>query len=141
MMENSAEAKKNIKRLQELRYIERMRLNAVTILVLVFVSFLSIQISGLHQHLNINGSDGGIHGTHLHNVNPDSHDHSAHVDVSFFELGVAWSKAMPFLIMFALTLLTTGKVARSVIFPHSRFLSPRRRSHWRPPLRAPPLSA
>ena len=91
-----------------------MRLNTVTILALVFVSLLSLQISGLHQHLNINGSDGDIHGTHLHNVNPDSHNHSAAVDVSFFELGVAWSKAMPFLIMLALTLLATGALTLNI---------------------------
>ena len=133
-------------KLQSSVIIVRMRPTNVTILITICVSLLFIQFNGLHQHLDINDSDAAIHGTHVHGVTPDSHgvspdthDHSEEVDASFFELGVGWSKIMPFLIMLVLSVLVISMTACSVIFSYCHFLSLRRRSRWRPPLRAPPL--
>jgi len=116
-----------------------MRLTTTAILIIVCMSLLSLQFSGLHQHLSTQGSNGEAHGTHLHDLDPDVIDHDTEVDVSFFELGVSWSKIMPFLIPLILLLLIIGRTAQSVSFPPCQLLQPRKRSRWRPPLRAPPL--
>ena len=116
-----------------------MRLTTTAILIIVCVSLLSLQFSGLHQHVSTEGFSGEAHGTHLHDLDPDGNDHDAEVDVSFFELGITWSKTMPFLITLILVLLIIGRTAQSVSFPPYQLLQPRKRLRWRPPLRAPPL--
>lgn len=116
-----------------------MRLTTFAILAFVCISLLFVQFSGLHQHVNTQGLDSGIHATHVHVVDPDHHDHAADVDVSFYELGVTWSKIMSFLVVLALTLLITGRATESISFLYNHLLHPCRRSRWRPPLRAPPL--
>ena len=116
-----------------------MRLTTPVILMIVCLSLLSLQFSGLHQHLSTQGSNGEAHGTHLHDLDSNVIDHDTEVDVSFFELGVAWSKIMPFLITLVLVLLIIARTAHSVSFPPCQLLQPRKRSRWRPPLRAPPL--
>ena len=116
-----------------------MRLTTSAILIIICLSLLSLQFSGLHQHVSTQGSIGEAHGTHLHDLDPDGSDHDTEVDVSFFELGFSWSKIMPFLITLILVLLIIGRTAQSVSFPTCQLLQPRKRSRWRPPLRAPPL--
>jgi hypothetical protein len=116
-----------------------MRHTTFAILAFVCFSLLSLQFSGLHQHVDTQGQDNGIHGTHLHDVESDSHDHHADIDASFFELGARWSKTIPFLIVLALNLLIIGRATRSVSFLYNHLLQPCRQTRWRPPLRAPPL--
>jgi hypothetical protein len=118
-----------------------MRLITSAILIIVSMSLLSLQFSGLHQHVNIQGSNGESHGTHMHDLDHDGNDHDKEVDVSFFELGVTWSKIMPFLLTLVLVLLVIGRAAQSISFPPCRLLQSHKRSRWRPPLRAPPFPA
>ena len=115
-----------------------MRLTTTAILIIVCVSLLSLQFIGLHQHLGLQGSNGEAHGTHLHDLDHDGNGHDTEVDVSFFELGITWSKIMPFLVTLVLVLLINGRTAQSVCFQAYQ-LKPHKRSRWRPPLRAPPL--
>jgi hypothetical protein len=77
----------------------------------------------------------------MHDVIADAHDHDANIDVAFFELSVPWSKLAPFLIVLLAVLVITSRTTQSVKFPPSQWLKPRKRSRWRPPLRAPPLHA
>jgi hypothetical protein len=82
-----------------------------------------------------------LHGEHVHDADPDGHDHSADVDVSIFELGTLWAKLLFVLpvLGFALAISATGcwrSRRPSVTTPVQRW-----RSRWRPPLRAPPLPA
>lgn len=118
-----------------------MRLVTSLILVCVCVALLLIQFSGLHQHVGTQGVYSDTHGTHMHDFDAGGHDHDTNIDVAFFELSVTWSKIAPFLIALLAVLFFTSRTTRSVTFPHSQWLKPRKRSYWRPPLRAPPLHA
>jgi hypothetical protein len=81
-----------------------------------------------------------LHAEHVHDADPDGHDHSADVDVSIFELGTLWAK-LAFLLP-ALGMFLLVPPIRCWILRHSAEPSPARRSQsrWRPPLRAPPLA-
>ncbi len=116
-----------------------MQRAAICILVLVFTGLFSAQAVGLHLHANVDG--GGLHGWHLHHADPDGHDHSGDIDVSLLELSTTWLKIFTFLIPFVVPLLAPVWRARGVSSPPLPVLSTRRRSRWRPPLRAPPLTA
>ena len=116
-----------------------MRLITSALLIIVCVSLLSIQFSGLHQHMSTQEFNGEAHGTHLHDLDPDGHDHDTGADVSFFELGTTWLKIMPFVIPLGLVLLIIGRTVQLARFPPCQLLQLRKRSRWRPPLRAPPI--
>lgn len=118
-----------------------MRLTISALLILVCVSLLSLQISGLHQHAGTQAVNADTPGTHLHDINTDGHEHDSEIDISFFELGVTWSKTLPFLVALVSLLLVISRTAQLVLFPNYERLKPRKRSRWRPPLRAPPLHA
>lgn len=118
-----------------------MRLVTSSILVFVCAALLLIQFSGLHQHVGTQGVYSDTHGTHMHDLNAGAHDHDTNIDVGFFELSVPWSKLAPFLIVLMAVLFITSRTTQSVTFSHCQWLKPRKRSRWRPPLRAPPLHA
>lgn len=122
-------------------YSSHMRRAAPYILALVFAGLLSTQATGLHLHANVHGEGGGLHGAHLHHADPDGHDHSGDVDVALFELGATWSKILTFLIPFVTLLPAIVWMVQGFPPPSVPILSTRRRSRWRPPLRAPPLAA
>jgi hypothetical protein len=101
---------------------------------------LAIQLSGLHLHVDVSGSDAGLHGTHAHQVISSDHDHSAEVDVQLLEQsGISWSKLIP-LISQVILLLTVLWIVRPLWSPAIKSGKSRSRLHWRPPLRAPPFS-
>ena len=100
-----------------------------------------MQLSGLHMHVNPDGA-GGLHGTHVHEVDSGGHGHAHEhdTDVSLFELGTSWGKLflfLPLLLCILLTFVQSGRIVWTLVadtFQH------RRRLHWRPPLRGPPLA-
>ena len=117
-----------------------MRLVPLCIIAFVGVAMLSMQMSGLHLHAGDHHNDAALHGVHVHDVDPDGHDHSADVDVSVIDFGIVWSKIMPVLLsIFPVTLAIVWVL--HTLWPPTTLLIPlRRRSRWRPPLRAPPLT-
>ena len=102
---------------------------------------LVMQISGLHLHVDPKGNDAGIHGTHVHQADPDDHDHSADIDVPLLEqLGISWSKLIPLLLACVFVFLAAVWVQLSLRAPPIQTGRVRQRLRWRPPLRAPPIS-
>lgn len=101
---------------------------------------LFLQMSGLHVHADAHDEASGLHGTHVHDLDSDGHDHSADVDVSVLDLGIVWSKLMPVLLLTTAVILAIAWTRQTVWPPPIRVPSLRQRSGWRPPLRAPPLS-
>lgn len=111
------------------------------ILALVFAGLLSSQAVGLHLHVNTHSEGGGLHASHVHHADPDGHDHSDDIDVSLFQFGATWSKILAFLMPCIALLLATVWLIQSFSPAPTPVLSTRRRSRWRPPLRAPPFTA
>ena len=101
---------------------------------------LFLQLSGLHLHVDALGGDAGVHGTHAYQEISSDHDHSAEVDVELLEqLGISWSKLIP-LISQVILLLAALWIVRPLLSPPLKLGKARSRHHWRPPLRAPPIS-
>ena len=110
------------------------------ILALVFAGLLSSQAVGLHLHVNAHSESGGLHASHVHHADPDGHDHSDDIDVSLFEFGAAWSKILALPMPCVALLLATVWLVQGCSPAPAPVLSTRRRSRWRPPLRAPPAT-
>jgi len=104
------------------------------------ICLLTMQMSGLHLHVNADSQGGALHGTHLHDAGIDGHghDHDAEIDVSFLDTATTWSKLTPLLVSLVFILLARILASRVVWPPLVERLSIRHRSRWRPPLRAPP---
>ena len=120
--------------------VERMRFGHLAIIAFAGVAMLSMQTSGLHLHAGDHGDDAALHGAHVHDVGPDGHDHTADVDVSLVDFAIVWSKIMPVLLAILPTALAIVWVLHALWPPPIPLTPLRRRSRWRPPLRAPPLS-
>lgn len=120
-------------------YCYKMPRMSSIMLAIFCTSLLGMQFSGLHLHVNPEGS-GGLHGTHIHGADPDGHDHEADTDVSPFELGTGWTKLLSFLIPFVFIMLAAVQPGKLVWKPITRCLHSRGFSRWRPPLRAPPIT-
>ena len=117
-----------------------MRLTPLSIVAFAGVAMLLMQMSGLHLHAGDHGDDAALHGAHVHEVGPSGHDHTADVDVSLIDFGIVWSKIMPVLMAILPTALAVVWVVHTLWPPPTTLIPLRRRSRWRPPLRAPPLS-
>jgi len=117
-----------------------MRPAPVLLIGIMCLSLLAMQMSGLHLHVSANSQGGALHGTHFHDADPGGHGHrhDAETDVSPFEQGPAWFKMIPSLVAMVFALLTINWTSNTVWPPRVERLSTRRRSRWRPPLRAPP---
>jgi hypothetical protein len=117
-----------------------MRLAPALLIAIMCLSLLTLQMSGLHLHVSAGSQSDALHGTHLHDAEPDGHghDHDAEIDVSPFEPGVTWSKLIPILVVLIFTLLPIIRTSTTVRPPLVERFPTRHRSHWRPPLRAPP---
>ncbi len=118
-----------------------MRASPTAFIVILVVCLLSMQLSGLHMHVNPADGAGGLHGTHVHDTDFDGHGHAHEdeTDVSLFELGTSWGKLLLFLPLFLFVLLTFVQSGRTVWTLVADTFQHRRRLRWRPPLRAPPL--
>ena len=117
-----------------------MRRVSFLLAALACLCLLVMQLSGLHLHVDASGSDAGLHGTHAHQVISSDHDHSAEIDVQLLEqFGVSWSKLIP-LISQVILLLTVLWIVLPLWSPPIKSSKARSRLHWRPQLRAPPIS-
>ena len=126
------------------------------VILIACASLLSLQLGGVHMHINADGFAGTPEGTHIHGAAPSpagtsadqAHDHDGDSDGNHdgdrdvsVQLGASLSKVLVFipLALFVDALLTTLpgriKVCLDSYVPHAR------RDHWRPPLRAPPTPA
>lgn len=117
-----------------------MRPAAILLIGIMCLSLLATQMSGLHLHVSADGERAALHGTHIHDTDPDTHGHrhDDDTDVSPFEPGGAWSKLILFIVALVFTLLAMVWAGKTVWPPRVERLSTRHRSRWRPPLRAPP---
>lgn len=125
---------------EPMRYSPPVKFRPLFLLVLAGVAMLSMQMTGLHLHASEPGSNTGLHGSHVHDVDSDGHDHRADVDVSLIDFGIVWSKIMPVLLAVFVTLPAIVWILHALWPPPAPLMPLRRRSRWRPPLRAPPLS-
>jgi hypothetical protein len=117
--------------------MQRIKLSLVT---LACIGLLSVQLSGLHMHVGATGDPIDTHGIHLHESDPDGEDHSADSDVSVIEeFGSTWTKLLPLLFAAVIMLSSMGWI-QVASRPTPQALAIRRVHHWRPPLRAPPIS-
>ena len=121
-------------------YSSAMRTSPTSFIVILGISLLSMQLSGLHMHVNPAGA-GGLHGTHVHETDADGHGHihEHDTDVSLFELATSWGKLFLFLPSLLFILPIFVQSGRTVWTLLADTFQRRRRSRWRPPLRAPPL--
>lgn len=108
------------------------------ILLLSIAALLVLQSAGLHMHANVHTDGMQLHAEHVHDADPDGHDHSADVDVTIFELGTLWAKLAFLLPVLGLTLLIPPVRAYFLRFVGEPAPARRRQARWRPPLRAPP---
>ncbi|MDA0824498.1 MAG: hypothetical protein O3C28_19055 [Proteobacteria bacterium] len=105
--------------------------------ILIVMSLASLQAGGIHLHVNAAGS-GGFHGMHIHETELSDHDHLGDTDVSLLEVIRNVNQTFPFIAVFIFTLLVVAKCDAYLFASRTGLLSPRHRSRWRPPLRAPP---
>ena len=123
-----------------------MNRTVAALILLVSLSLLGLQLSGLHMHVDDHGYSGAAHGTHVHdaagahdhNAPVDPHDHSHDTDVAVFELGAIAAKHLVFLIAASVALFALVRVALRLVPAVEPRVASRRRQRWRPPLRAPP---
>ena len=82
-----------------------------------------------------------MHTTHVHQFDPDEHDHSGDIDVSLLEqIGVNWSKLLPLLFVCLVVLPVITRIQRRLTFLPPQSDKVRHWLRFRPPLRAPPAS-
>jgi hypothetical protein len=117
-----------------------MRFVLFLIIAFAGVAMLAMQMSGLHLHAGDQGDDAALHGAHVHDVDSDGHDHSADVDVSLTDFGIVWTKVLSVLLAVFIALPAVVWILHTLWPPPALLTSLRRRSRWRPPLRAPPLT-
>jgi hypothetical protein len=115
-----------------------MRVRSPELLMLLCVCLLAMQVSGLHLHASLDGSN-NIHGTSALEFDPDGHGHEEGSDVSFLESATGWVKPLPFLVLFISALFACILIRTPFWTPVTKLLHFPRHIRWRPPLRAPPL--
>lgn len=120
-----------------------MRPSKASILTLMCLAFLSMQISGLHGHISVGDGHAGEHqNTHLHDADANGHETGHDVDEEIdvpLDIRTVWVKSMPFLLLMVFGLLIASAPIRTIWLRTPDQLKARRRTRWRPPLRAPPL--
>lgn len=133
-------------------YTRTMCRSSAPIALIAAVSLLTLQLSGLHMHVDEHGYVGAPVGTHLHSQaahhhgnggelgdHSDDHDFDGSKDLAVVELSAGASKLVLALVLLALALpiLLRQSAVRlpTIVIP----VLSGRRTRWRPPLRAPPL--
>jgi hypothetical protein len=87
-----------------------------------------------HQHF-AGPKEYGHHGTGR------NHDHKAESDISLVEqLSASWTKLIPLLIVAAIAVLLSQRFLTRLRLAPTQPGKARHLEHWRPPLRAPPIS-
>lgn len=117
-----------------------MKSVSISIVAVAVLALLMMQFSGLHLHASNLDDSAALHGSHVHDVESDGHDHTADVDVSIIDLGIVWSKIMPVLMAILPTALGIVWVLHTLLSAPTTPFPICRRTNRRPPLRAPPLS-
>ena len=118
-----------------------MRKLSPLIIAFMCVSILTLQLVGLHAHLDFQSGDAELHRVHLHDVDSDGHDHSSDIDVSVFDDGFVWTKLFAFLISCSVLLVVISGILQVAGQYFSNAPPPKHGSYRRPPLRAPPRTA
>jgi len=113
---------------------------AAKLIPVACVCLLGLQLTGLHMHVEA-GIGGHAHGAHVYPQGIDGDDHDGEQDVASVTLGAPAAKLLLFLVAFVLPALSLAGATQRVPLPVE--IAPRKsgRTHWRPPLRAPPHSA
>ena len=129
-------------------YSARMSRFLNSIAATACICLLAMQMSGMHLHVDLDGDDAGIHVAHLphiaqvHQSSPHGHDHSAEMDVALLEqVGFNWSQLVPLIFACAIGVALIACMPRRFTFAPQQTSKVRHRYRWRPPLRAPPISA
>lgn len=101
---------------------------------------LALQAGGLHLHTNAETGGLSLHLAHVHDADPDGHDHSEDVDLTIVELGTLWEQLSAIdghselrLVTRTLALWQVG--AQTPPEPQTTTAA-----KLRPPLRAPPAA-
>jgi hypothetical protein len=115
-----------------------MRIGPTLLSIVLVASLLSMQLSGLHLHVNSDGN-GGLHGPHVHDAAREGHSHESDTDVSLLEFFFGWMKLLSFFIPLVFVLLSVMQRRKIVWAPITHSIFTRGQSRWRPPLRAPPI--
>jgi hypothetical protein len=116
-----------------------MQILIKSLAVFACVSLLAMQMSGLHLHIEADKSAANLHGTHLHQVENNGHDHTTDIDVSLVEkLRSTWTQLIPLIFACAILLIAQGWRQQRLWLPPLKLGKLSRHTHWRPPLRAPP---
>jgi len=121
-----------------IRYDLLMFARSPILMTMLCICLLATQVSGLHLHTSLDGGS-DIHGTSPLEFDPDGHGHEGGSDVSFLESAIGWVKPLPFLVLFITALFACVTIVIRFWAPVARSFQTCRHSHWRPPLRAPPL--
>tara|TARA_R110001599_G_scaffold342884_1_gene565049 strand:- start:6490 stop:6888 length:399 start_codon:yes stop_codon:yes gene_type:complete len=122
-----------------LGYIPAMQISIRSLALFACLCLLALQMSGLHLHIETDNDSANLHGTHLHQAENHGQDHSADIDVSLVEeLRINWTQLIPLILACAILLIAKGWLQQRLWLPLVQFVKLCRRSHWRPPLRAPP---
>jgi len=125
-----------------IKYTKRVCRFPNSIVTLACICMLALQFSGLHLHVGTADDRAEMHGTHLHQavLLAQDHDHSTEVDVELLEqFARHWSKVIA-LISQVILLIMAVWILRPTWSPPLKSGKTGRRLHWRPLLRAPPLS-
>lgn len=128
-----------------------MKLVSKSIVAISCVCLLVMQLSGMHFDVDEDGSYVGLRTDHQHQIAPERHSphdevgnvhiHKAEVDVSLPEqLSTTWSKLIPVIIASAIAIIFVVWLHQPSLVPLRPPTRIRRHAHWRPPLRAPPIS-
>ena len=105
------------------------------------VCLLFAQAFGTHLHVNDEGGHSELHGLHIHETDHHDHEHHADTDVSVLEKAGTWWSKLPFFVLAFLAISAAAVWVKSRTWSLLElFTKPRRRSRWRPPLRAPPVT-
>ena len=81
----------------------------LAVLFLTCIALLATQLGGWHLHASADGAaldEPVAHSTHIHQIDPDGHDHSKDVDIAVGDFGLVLSKLLPALLAVALVLLS-----------------------------------
>ena len=114
-----------------------MRATRPKLVAFLCLCLIAMQVSGQHLHINLEES-GGLHGTHVHVVDTDGHDHEAETDISLLELASGWVKTIAFLFLLVATFFAVTSFGTRIWVSTAKTFHPLKYSRWRPPLRAPP---
>lgn len=118
-------------------YSSVMQRMTVALLFTACLALIGTQLSGVHTHVDAQGFDGPVQGTHEHH-HDDGDTHNGDIDVQVIDFGIGTVKAVFLFFAVTLTLFLVPPSRGHLTFDRKARLPISRRLRWRPPLRAPP---